>query len=123
MQLPPTILSIDKHEKKKKEINQSEGKKLVHSHIEAPRGKQSTMSPKLSSDSELSDSSASDSSKSKVNNSVKPRHANKQKQSIGIRCPRTLETTLFDRLEKMYGHSIKRMLDVQYRRVLYALST
>ncbi|TFK31805.1 P-loop containing nucleoside triphosphate hydrolase protein [Crucibulum laeve] len=29
--------------------------------------------------------------------------------------PRTLETTLFDRLEKMYGPAIKRMLQVQYR--------
>ncbi|KAF8186355.1 P-loop containing nucleoside triphosphate hydrolase protein, partial [Pholiota molesta] len=29
--------------------------------------------------------------------------------------PRTLETTLFDRLEGMYGASIKRMLEVQYR--------
>ncbi|KAF9011905.1 P-loop containing nucleoside triphosphate hydrolase protein [Cyathus striatus] len=29
--------------------------------------------------------------------------------------PRTLETTLFDRLEKMYGVGIKRMLEIQYR--------
>lgn len=29
--------------------------------------------------------------------------------------PRTLETTLFDRLEKMYGAGIKRLLAVQYR--------
>ncbi|KAL1725364.1 P-loop containing nucleoside triphosphate hydrolase protein [Schizophyllum commune] len=32
-----------------------------------------------------------------------------------LRPPRTLETTLFDRLEKMHGPSIKRMLKVQYR--------
>jgi DNA polymerase alpha-associated DNA helicase A len=29
--------------------------------------------------------------------------------------PRSLEITLFDRLEKMYGSRIKRMLNVQYR--------
>ena len=29
--------------------------------------------------------------------------------------PRSLETTLFDRLEKMYGPGIKRLLNVQYR--------
>ncbi|EDR10416.1 uncharacterized protein LACBIDRAFT_319758 [Laccaria bicolor S238N-H82] len=34
---------------------------------------------------------------------------------IELMPPRTLETTLFDRLEKMYGPSIKRMLKVQYR--------
>jgi DNA polymerase alpha-associated DNA helicase A len=33
----------------------------------------------------------------------------------GLQPPRTLETTLFDRLERMYGPSIKRMLTVQYR--------
>ncbi|KAL1691488.1 P-loop containing nucleoside triphosphate hydrolase protein [Schizophyllum commune] len=32
-----------------------------------------------------------------------------------LRPPRTLETTLFDRLEKMHGPGIKRMLKVQYR--------
>ncbi|KAH9916918.1 AAA domain-containing protein [Fomitopsis serialis] len=32
-----------------------------------------------------------------------------------LRPPRSLETTLFDRLEKMYGPGIKRLLNVQYR--------
>lgn len=32
-----------------------------------------------------------------------------------LRPPKTLETTLFDRLEKMYGSAIKRMLEIQYR--------
>lgn len=32
-----------------------------------------------------------------------------------LRPPKTLETTLFDRLEKMYGSYIKRMLEIQYR--------
>lgn len=32
-----------------------------------------------------------------------------------LKPPRTLETTLFDRLETMYGPGIKRMLTVQYR--------
>ena len=29
--------------------------------------------------------------------------------------PRTLETTLFDRLERLYGEGIKRVLTIQYR--------
>jgi DNA polymerase alpha-associated DNA helicase A len=32
-----------------------------------------------------------------------------------LRPPRTLETTLFDRLESLYGEGIKRVLRVQYR--------
>ncbi|KAI0037075.1 AAA domain-containing protein [Vararia minispora EC-137] len=38
-----------------------------------------------------------------------------KRQPTGLRPPRTLETTIFDRLEKMYGPSVKRMLTVQYR--------
>jgi len=34
-----------------------------------------------------------------------------------LKPPRTLETTLFDRLERMYGDGIKRVLKVQYRYV------
>jgi DNA polymerase alpha-associated DNA helicase A len=34
-----------------------------------------------------------------------------------LRPPRTLETTLFDRLERIYGEGIKRVLHVQYRQV------
>jgi len=37
------------------------------------------------------------------------------KKKRGLQIPRTLETTLFDRLEQMYGSGIKRMLNVQYR--------
>lgn len=37
-----------------------------------------------------------------------------------LKPPRTLETTLFDRLEKLYGDGIKRVLKVQYRSVSLA---
>lgn len=36
-----------------------------------------------------------------------------------LRPPRTLETTLFDRLEDLYGAGIKRILKVQYRYVFF----
>ena len=36
-------------------------------------------------------------------------------KSAELRPPKSLETTLFDRLEKMYGGGIKRVLQVQYR--------
>jgi DNA polymerase alpha-associated DNA helicase A len=47
---------------------------------------------------------------------AKPEKRRKKLGGDGLRPPRTLETTLFDRLESMYGPSIKRMLTVQYRR-------
>lgn len=37
------------------------------------------------------------------------------KGTTRLRPPRTLETTLFDRLEKLYGEGIKRVLKIQYR--------
>ena len=40
------------------------------------------------------------------------------KRRTELRLPRTLETTLFDRLERIYGPGIKRLLSVQYRWVL-----
>ncbi|KAI0267266.1 P-loop containing nucleoside triphosphate hydrolase protein [Gloeopeniophorella convolvens] len=36
---------------------------------------------------------------------------------VGLSLPRTLEFTMFERLEKMYGPGIKRMLTIQYRRM------
>jgi len=36
-----------------------------------------------------------------------------------LRPPKTLGTTMFDRLESMYGQKIKKMLDVQYRSVQF----
>jgi hypothetical protein len=40
------------------------------------------------------------------------------KDRTKLKPPRTLETTLFDRLEKLYGEGIKRVLKVQYRYVI-----
>jgi DNA polymerase alpha-associated DNA helicase A len=39
------------------------------------------------------------------------------KDKTRLKPPRTLETTLFDRLEKLYGDGIKRVLKIQYRQV------
>ncbi|KAL8691807.1 MAG: hypothetical protein Q9218_003053 [Villophora microphyllina] len=53
--------------------------------------------------------------------SLNPQHASKLKKddelsSIGTKSgPKTLETTLFDRLLSLYGPAIKRMLTTQYR--------
>ena len=35
-----------------------------------------------------------------------------------LKPPQTLETTLFDRLERLYGQGIKRVLQIQYRCVM-----
>ncbi|KAJ7628342.1 P-loop containing nucleoside triphosphate hydrolase protein [Roridomyces roridus] len=84
MQLPPTVLSVDKKKTKKK------------------------VEPTVEHSSESSSDTDSE--------TPPPPKPQPQKKNLPVlQPPRTLETTLFDRLEKMYGSSIKRMLQVQYR--------
>jgi len=47
----------------------------------------------------------------------KPKYLGTPDKRPVLRPPRTLETTLFARLEKMYGPGIKRLLNIQYRYV------
>ncbi|RPD66138.1 P-loop containing nucleoside triphosphate hydrolase protein [Lentinus tigrinus ALCF2SS1-7] len=124
MQLPPTIISMDKKDKKRgKEATnvvakkspggKPAGKTLVvdkrEDDVEGPitDEEQSGASddegdPALTADPEEPLKSA-------------PKDPRKAGSKPGLRPPRSLETTLFERLEKMYGPGIKRMLTVQYR--------
>ncbi|KJA25231.1 hypothetical protein HYPSUDRAFT_64818 [Hypholoma sublateritium FD-334 SS-4] len=108
MQLPPTILSNDK---RKTKLDTKSAKS-------APKKGPATKDTAGSADSDSSDSS-------KVDDNTNPMDQAPAKAAtslslhgrppIKLTPPRTLETTLFDRLESMYGASIKRMLEVQYR--------
>jgi DNA polymerase alpha-associated DNA helicase A len=115
MQLPPTVLSMGKGDKKS---NKRDDKTAARA---TPNKQQSA----ISIDAEDSGSGDSDS----VGSSDKERGGNNRDQKSAavpkvkdknkqrrrsLRPPRTLEVTLFDRLEKMHGPSIK-MLNIQYR--------
>ena len=133
MQLPPTIISIDKPRKDKKQPKpQASNTKSTKTNPKAL----SVASPKVEetipndTDAEASESE-SDSEESeedelqpnapsptvdeKITEKAKSKPKKKETRRGILRPPRTLETTMFDRLEKMYGPSIKRMLTVQYR--------
>ncbi|KAJ6590950.1 P-loop containing nucleoside triphosphate hydrolase protein [Mycena vulgaris] len=121
MQLPPTVLSVDK----KKKSSLPQGSTTKHTKTEPQLASPDDGSPAEgdSSDSELSSSTETEAevsiAKPKPPRDDPPPKNDKPampKKSVPIlQPPRTLETTLFDRLEKMYGSSIKRMLQVQYR--------
>ena len=102
MQLPPTILSLDDKKKDKKPVSSSKVAKDVGlSQATSSRGSnENSDSETSSSEDGLPDGVAQISIPSKP---------------LVLVPPRTLETTLFDRLEKMYGTSIKKMLEIQYR--------
>ncbi|KAJ3973634.1 AAA domain-containing protein [Lentinula raphanica] len=133
MQLPPTVLSLDKRQKDskkgasvaRKEKKQEKGARKSTSKIPASSqsGTNDDAVKPPESGSELDESldKASDGDDDD-DDDVKPeavtQSQTKQARSTKtpvLRPPRTLETTLFDRLESMYGPGIKRMLDVQYR--------
>lgn len=135
MQLPPTILSVDKREKRQKppkataspSSKDAEGKetKIKEPKPEPPKspveqtadgGSTSDESDSPSEDDALLDEGADE---APPTGPVKAEHAKKKRpQKLrGLRPPSSLEITLFDRLEKMYGPGIKRMLTVQYRYV------
>jgi len=106
MQLPPTIISIgkDKKDREKKKLKQLP--KSSTKNLNSPKNM-----PKLPSSSDPEDSSGvSDEETIKRKNT----NSSLTKASV-LLSPRTLETTLFDRLEQMYGSSIKKMLEIQYR--------
>ena len=68
------------------------------------------------SSSAASDSEMDDAEPAPAEKAVE-RKIRRKKTVPGLYPPRTLETTMFERLEKMYGPGIKRMLTVQYRYV------
>ncbi|TRM70057.1 AAA domain-containing protein [Schizophyllum amplum] len=127
MQLPPTILSLDKKSKdskKKDKANGSAGSK--------PAPKDNAKVEKVDEFPEPPpDSDASDDGEEEremaheldegatdapgTSSSTAVAESRNRPRIPVLRPPRTLETTLFDRLERMHGPGIKRMLKVQYR--------
>ncbi|KAL0062562.1 hypothetical protein AAF712_010601 [Marasmius tenuissimus] len=89
MQLGPTVLSV---EEKKRE------RKLKQKKTQRTKASKAQEKETDSEDEEGSDTE-------------KPT----QTSTGALKPPHTLETTLFDRLEEMYGSRVKRMLQVQYR--------
>lgn len=128
MQLPPTIISLNKHDKKKSKSGTSSDKRKEKKPTAPKASKSKSPSEKVAeapAEDTKPDEDASDSSDEEGDpeiaadpeESVKaaPRDPRKAGSQAVLRPPSTLETTLFERLEKMYGPGIKRMLTVQYR--------
>jgi len=110
LQLPPTIMSTDEHAASKKGNgggSRSNKKDSVKSSSKVTTSSSTTKQD----DDRLSAGSSEDGAVSK---------SRSQRGAAGsssrLMPSRSLEVTLFDRLEKMYGgNRIKRMLTVQYR--------
>lgn len=130
MQLPPTVLSTDRKRDKTKKPTQQQGKKqpvALSSKPTKPTGKaaDSPQQPGPAIDEHDSDSQPTDAdsevdaveevAEQVLDTSLSDNNRTRKIRDPILRPPKTLETTLFDRLEKMYGSSIKRMLEIQYR--------
>ncbi|KAF7329748.1 AAA domain-containing protein [Mycena kentingensis (nom. inval.)] len=121
MQLPPTVLSVDKREKKATpkttEAKKPADKKKEKSQPAPPPPVESESEPSDSDDgaSAVEEEEKQDKAAPKPKPVKEAKPKTKQNHAPLLKPPRTLETTLFDRLEKMYGKTVKRMLQVQYR--------
>ena len=132
MQLPPTVISLDKKKEKRKD-KKSQNQADTRSEKEKPQslGKPVPPAPETESDSESVDEKPAGTSDNeddsglaadpKLSLSVPVKDPRKAGAKSLLRPPRSLETTLFERLEKMYGPGIKRMLTVQYRYAIASL--
>ncbi|KAF9523770.1 AAA domain-containing protein [Crepidotus variabilis] len=116
MQLPPTILSLDDKQKKAKAIKAQKAtqpKSTTAKTATVSKGKESKLSKSTAASRTDADSGEDDSEDDLAEATTRMSVASKGSEKLVP--PKTLETTLFDRLESMYGAGIKRMLDVQYR--------
>ncbi|KAL5514803.1 hypothetical protein ACEPAG_2119 [Sanghuangporus baumii] len=100
LQLPPTVLAVTHTSNASKQTRSAKAKK-------SDPGIVTQASSKTDADDESSVESGAESSENE-----EPRTKSSAK---ALRPPKNLSVTLFERLEKMYGTSIKRMLEVQYR--------
>ncbi|KAI8998635.1 P-loop containing nucleoside triphosphate hydrolase protein [Trametes punicea] len=124
MQLPPTIISADKNDKKQGNTKPLSDKTKVKPPTagqgsQEPSNKASAVADSIldieepgSNDEEGDLEIAADPDEPLRS---APRDPRKPGSQAVLRPPKSLETTLFERLEKMYGPGIKRMLTVQYR--------
>ncbi|THG99271.1 hypothetical protein EW026_g3058 [Hermanssonia centrifuga] len=125
MQLPPTILSADKRDKSSltKYLRPTrQSRPVAKLDKETPPSSTPASQPASETDAESGDSDGDSMTASdeepviEAVDSAPPTQKKKASQiSQRLRPPRSLETTLFSRLEQMYGPAIKRMLTVQYR--------
>ncbi|CAE6467949.1 unnamed protein product [Rhizoctonia solani] len=122
LQLPPTIISLNSSS------NKSTTKPAGSTKTKNPKpGKPSKSTPKsktapsnsskeaqlVSEESGVGSPANSDDEDNPV--TIPPIHPTKSSKSPRLVPPKSLEVTLFQRLEQMYGPSIKRMLTTQYR--------
>ncbi|KAF8314019.1 P-loop containing nucleoside triphosphate hydrolase protein [Clavulina sp. PMI_390] len=123
LQLPPTIMSTDQSDKKKAKLAKPETKAKPVAGKGASKGAKAAPKsapqddPQSPADSDSDDSNDSeDGEESQKPPKGKTAASASSKPTLSLRPSKSLEVTLFDRLEKMYGNKkIKRMLTVQYR--------
>jgi len=108
MQLPPTIISIDRKDREKKKKLKQPFKSSTKFTETLKFPKDTPKPPSLSDPEDSPGVSGEETTKTKNIDSPPT------KKPV-LLPPRTLEITLFDRLEQMYGSSIKRVLEIQYR--------
>ncbi|KAG8995697.1 hypothetical protein FRB94_008851 [Tulasnella sp. JGI-2019a] len=125
MQLPPTILTMDKDRNQKSKTKSTSAKSKTKQgaksggSVDKPTGD----SPKAKEEHESCDEATDRLAESETGDAAILKSEPEKKEAVAkapqtrsrLRPSHSLEVTLFDRLEEMYGAEIKRLLNVQYR--------
>ena len=106
MQLPPTVLSQITNT-----LSKSETKNAVQAKKESKADDTSDGSEEAS-DNDTNPSGEAIEEEGKEKKKISGMNA---EHKVSLKAPRTLETTLFERLERLYQKDIKRTLKLQYR--------
>jgi DNA polymerase alpha-associated DNA helicase A len=117
-QLPPTILSTGKSARKNHSIKLTEDRSSSKQTDPKSTDQDIAVPERLDEESSNGDSENDDEDEAADTDVETATHSpiiKTTKRITRLIPPRSLEITLFDRLEKMYGSRIKRMLNVQYR--------
>ncbi|CAE6428013.1 unnamed protein product [Rhizoctonia solani] len=122
LQLPPTIISLNSSSVKGSTVkpvgSTSKNLKLGKSPKGAPKSKATLSDPSKevrSTDDQSDVDSPADSGDEGDSAAIPQIPPTKSRRPPRLVPPKSLEVTLFQRLEQMYGPSIKRMLTTQYR--------
>jgi len=122
LQLPPTVISSNE-KKGRTKTESTKASRPIKSTTDKATGRRAPVSKQapLEKPPPSDDSGSDDSSLEEGTNEASGRTTLSKR--FGILVPsKSLEITLFDRMERMWGDSVKQMLTVQYRYVKWVLS-
>ena len=118
LQLPPTVIGKDRLKESKKSKTEKSKTQKTPLNRKAPKSKSDPTKTESKAIEPPATKDSSESEGESLEEESQPSSVkNLNRSNPVLYPPKDLSVTMFERLEKMYGPSIKRMLEIQYRYV------